>query len=244
MTRRNWIIAGSGAAIVVVAGLSWLLFFRDDSLPPFTLQDAVNATTPGSAASGPDGVTTTGPGSSSSPLLPGAIWTIDQGGTEAGYRIQEELAGIGGNTAVGRTSDVTGSFRLSGSTVDVVSITVNMASLVSDDSQRDRQLRSRGLQTNDFPSASFTLTTPIELGTAPRVGEAVSVAANGALALHGVTRDVLVALDAQFLDAGSIVIVGSVEIMLSDYGIEAPTGFKVLTVADVGEFEFTLRFVA
>jgi len=70
------------------------------------------------------------------------------------------------------------------------------------------------------------------------------VVANGALTLHGTTRDIAIALDAQFVDDASIVVVGSVEITLADFGIEAPTGFSVLSVDDVGVFEFQLRFVA
>ena len=38
-------------------------------------------------------------------------------GSFVGYRVQEQLAGIGAHTAVGRTSNVTGSFTLQGTTV-------------------------------------------------------------------------------------------------------------------------------
>ena len=156
---------------------------------------------------------------------------------------RSQLAGIGTNTAVGRTSEVTGRFRLSGSVVDVVTVTIDMSTLVSDDSRRDRELRTRGLETNKFPEATFSLATPIDLGRVPALGETVSVFANGTMTLHGTTRDIVVALDAQFIDDETIV-VGSVEITLADFGIEAPTGFSVLSVDDVGVFEFQLRFVA
>lgn len=245
MTRRNWILAGSGGGVVLVALIAWLLVFNDDAPPPLTLDDALattaSAATPAPAAPAPD---PSNPMTTTVDLAEVGLWSVDRDGSVAGYRIQEELGGIGTNTAVGRTSEVTGSFRLSGSVVDVVTIAVDMSTLVSDDSRRDRQLRTRGLETNNFPEASFTLATPIDLGGVPAVGETVSVVANGALTLHGTTRDTAIALDAQFIDDATIIVVGSVEIVLADFGIEAPTGFSILSVDDVGVFEFQLRFAA
>ena len=39
-----------------------------------------------------------------------------------GYRVQEQLAGIGANKAVGRTPDVSGTLTLSGTTVTAVEV--------------------------------------------------------------------------------------------------------------------------
>ena len=154
------------------------------------------------------------------------------------------MAGIGGATAVGRTSDVVGSLHLTGATIDRVGITVSMTSLRSDEPRRDNALRSRGLETDDFPEAMFELTAPIDLGALPEVGEIVTATAIGNLTLHGVTREVSVLLEAQFTDRDTIVVVGGLEIALVDYDIEAPVGFSVLSIADVGIFEFQLTFAA
>ena len=51
-----------------------------------------------------------------------------------------------------------------------------------------------------------------------------------------------VAIKAQLVDDSTIVVVGSVEVALADYDIEPPTGLGVLTVADVGTFEFQVTF--
>ena len=59
-------------------------------------------------------------------------------------RLQEELVGIGGKTAVGRTPNVTGSITINGTTVPKGTFDVDMASIVD-----LRILRSicRGCQT-------------------------------------------------------------------------------------------------
>ena len=42
-----------------------------------------------------------------------------------------------------------------------------MTTLQSDESRRDERLRTDGLQTDQFPTATFTLTKPIEVGSVP-----------------------------------------------------------------------------
>jgi len=73
---------------------------------------------------------------------------------------------------------------------------------------------------------------------------AIQTVASGTLTLHGVSRSVAISLEAQLLDESTIVVVGAVEVVLTDYGIEAPVGFSVLSVAEVGLFEFQLTFKA
>ena len=119
-----------------------------------------------------------------------------------------------------------------------------MTTLRSDRSQRDGQLRTRGLQTSQFPEATFVLDEPIELESVPAVGEVITATANGTLTLHGVSRQVAVTLEAQLTDSATIVVVGGTEVVLADYDIDPPTGFTVLSIADAGLFEFQLTFRA
>ncbi len=176
-------------------------------------------------------------------MLDGA-WTLDPEGSIVGYRIEEELASIGGATAVGRTSEVVGSLSFEGESIVGVDVTVDMTTLQSDRSQRDTQLRTRGLQTSQFPEASFVLDEPIVLDSVPEVGEVISATANGTLTLHGVSRQVEVMLEAQLTDSATIVVVGATEVFLEDYDINPPTGFTVLSIEDSGLFEFQLTFRA
>ena len=63
----------------------------------------------------------------------------------------------------------------------------------------------------------------------------------GDLTLHGVTRSVTIPLDAR-LSGGVITVTGSLPIVFSDYAIEKPTPFIVLSVADGGTMELQLLF--
>jgi polyisoprenoid-binding protein YceI len=247
MRQRNIVIGAVGIAILLVAGV-WFFFIRSDAPPPASLDDAVAAVTgettlpgnEGEAATGGDSTDTTAP---TAPLenLDGT-WVADQSLSFAGYRIGEELANIGTVTAVGRTSDVEANLTFAGTVISDVTVTVDMTTLQSDRSQRDNALRTRGLETADFPTATFALTEPIDLGTVPTEGESISVSATGDLTLHGVTNSVVLELEGVLVD-GTMIVVGSTEVTLTDYDIEAPTGFSVLTIEEVGTLEVQLAFV-
>ena len=158
-----------------------------------------------------------------------------------GYRVQEQLVGVGGHTAVGRTPKVTGSLTLAGSTVSAVSITADLTVLASDSSQRDDQLRRQAIQTDTFPSATFKLTQPIDLGSLPADGVTVGATATGDLTIHGVTRSVQISLSAQ-RQGGIIAVAGSLPIVFGDYGFAGPSSFAVVSVNDHGTMELHLLF--
>ena len=158
-----------------------------------------------------------------------------------GYRVQEQLASIGANVAVGRTPNVSGTMSIDGSTVTAVSITADLTTLKSNDDRRDGQLSHQGIETSQFPTATFKLTSPIALGSVPADGTAVKVTATGDLTLHGQTKSVQIALQAK-LSNGVIVVTGSLPITFSDFGITAPNSFAVLSVADNGTMELQLFF--
>jgi len=117
-------------------------------------------------------------------------WTIDHSigsfdydaadfsGSWVGYRAQEELVGIGGTEAVGRTPDVDGSITLAGTQITAADLTADLTTLRSDQSMRDGQLSMQGVQTAQFPTATFVLTQPIELGSIPAEGTPISVEAS------------------------------------------------------------------
>lgn len=82
-------------------------------------------------------------------------WTAGSG-SEAGYRVDEILFGQNA-TAVGRTSGVEGEMTISGTTVEAATVTVDMASVSSDESRRDNQFRGRIMAVGTYPTATFTL---------------------------------------------------------------------------------------
>ena len=159
----------------------------------------------------------------------------------AGYRVEEELAGVGANTAVGRTPDVEGTLTISGNRITDVSISVDMTTLESDNDMRDRAIRTRGLETGRFPTATFELTEPITVANQPAEGEKIEIQANGDLTLHGVTKGVTIPIEA--LGSGErITIVSNFDVALANYGMERPTTARVLSVAKTGTVEMQLHF--
>ena len=167
-------------------------------------------------------------------------WTLSGQGTSfVGYRIGEELANIGTTTAVGRTSDIEATLEFDGVMITSVNIVADLRTLTSDQSFRDGALRTRGIESDTHPFATFVLVQPIPIATLPSGEETLSVTVDGTLDLHGVTNPVSIDLQGQFVD-GLVVVVGSTEIALADYDIEPPTGFRVLSIDDVGIMEFQI----
>jgi len=158
-----------------------------------------------------------------------------------GYRVDETLAGNKANTAVGRTPNVTGTLTLDGTKITAVDVAADLTTLQSDDQRRDRQLGEPAIQTGQFPQATFKLTSPIDLGSAPANGQTMTATATGELTLHGVTKTVQVPIQAQ-LSGDVVTVVGSIPIAFADYSIQPPTSFAILSVEDHGTMELQLHF--
>jgi polyisoprenoid-binding protein YceI len=165
----------------------------------------------------------------------------DFSGSWVGYRAQEELVGIGGNTAVGRTPDVSGSITLAGTTLSAADLAADLTTLRSDDSLRDGQLGRQGVQTDQFPTATFVLTQPIELATLPAENVAFDVTAVGDLTIHGVTKNVSIPLSG--IRSGDIVgVTGTLTFPWSDFGMDRPQSMKVVSLADDVTMELQVFF--
>ena len=179
MNRRNLLIGGIGAVVVLV-GAVWFFFLRSDAPPPATLEDAVAAVT--STTEAPAAEPEEAPAETIAPPTTEAAregldgtWTVDQNLSFVGYRIDEELANLGSVTAVGRTSEIQASLDYAGTSVSSLSVTVDMTTLESDRSLRDNAMSTRGLETNTFPEASFLLTESFDLGAVPVDGRTFGV---------------------------------------------------------------------
>jgi polyisoprenoid-binding protein YceI len=239
-SRTQRIIAAAVVLVVVVGFAGWWFVLRDDAPEEASIDDASETL---EQASGDDASETGGDADSVE-----GTWTVDPSvgsfddfsGTYAGYRVEEELAGIGATTAVGRTPDVTGEITIEGDQVTAGSFEVDMTTLQSDQDRRDNAIRGRGLETDAFPTATFEITEPVELpeGIAT-AGGSVPFVATGDLTLHGVTNEVTVDFDAEVAN-GTIAIVGQAPISLPDYDIEAPTNAVALSIDDNGTLEFQL----
>jgi polyisoprenoid-binding protein YceI len=213
-------------AVVIVGGLVTIHLVEGGSKAKLALPTVTTTVAPaGSTAS-------------NGPVVVDGVWNIASGST-AGYRIQENLFGVS-NTAVGRTSAVTGSFTISGTTVTAGNFSVDLTKVTSDRSERDGQFQGRIMDTADFPTATFKLTSPIDLTTLPLNGVQLTKSATGDLMLHGVTKSVTFTLTAQ-RNGSQIQVAGSVPITFSDYNIANPSGGPA-TTGNTGSMEFLLNF--
>ena len=267
--RKPWVIVAAVVAILVVAaGVGTWWYLRDDAPEAVDLEAAARSldstsdasatteaqpatTAAGSATTAATASTaaTTAAGGSASTTVAGT-WNVDTSvgefsfedstGTFVGFRVEEELSGIGATTAVGRTPVVAGSITFDGTSLTAATIEADMTKITTNDRRRDDRVQD-ALATGQFPTATFTLTSPIDLGEAVNTGAATSVQATGDLTIHGVTTPVTMPLEAQVV-GDTVVVVGSLDIALSTYGVEAPRAPVVVSVSDQATIELQLFF--
>jgi polyisoprenoid-binding protein YceI len=244
--RRLWRSkAGKiGIGVVVVAVLAvtvgpfvYINFIRDDAPDRLSFADvpaAADSSDDGDAA--PSTTSAGGSGASASDSDVSGTWAVTTG-SQVGYRVQEIL--FGQNTeGVGRTSDVTGTVTIDGTTVTDATFEADMTTVESDESRRDSQFRGRIMDTDNFPTATFVLTEPITLEAIPEDLAETTTTASGELTLRGTTKPVTIDLVAR-RNGATIEITGSLTIVFDEWGIPNPSNAAVST-EDEGELELLL----
>ena len=190
------------------------------------------------------------------------VWIIDReigvfdeacltevcGSSFVGFRIDEELVGIGGKTVVGRTPDVSAQFTINGSEIVSSSegnrptVTVDMTTLITDDASRNNAIKRQAIETSKFPEASLVITESIDFSSATDLEAGFTTEIFVDLTIHGVTRQETIEVTASF-DGSRILVFGNLgPILLSDYEIEKPRSAVVLSVEDNALMEFQLFF--
>jgi polyisoprenoid-binding protein YceI len=251
---RNRLVAIVAVAVLAVAVGGFVVYdqvLRGDSTAALSLPTAAPSSATSSATSTPAAAGSTQPAASSTTTATAGgdvagTWAV-AAGSQAGYRVREQLANLPAESdAVGRTDQVTGSITLetNGSTTSLTAgtITVDTTSITSNESRRDNRLRNEGLETDTYPTATFTLTQPVEIPAAALTGTPSDITLVGDLELHGVTKSVSIPAQAQLVD-GTIQVAGSLGFPLSDFGITAPNiGGFIVSIADDGTLEFLVNF--
>jgi hypothetical protein len=74
--------------------------------------------------------------------------------------------------------------------VTAVDVEVDLTTLDSDSDRREGALRTRGLESARFPTATFNLTEPMSLPAGLTDGERATLSATGDLTIHGVSNEV------------------------------------------------------
>jgi polyisoprenoid-binding protein YceI len=156
-----------------------------------------------------------------------------------GYRVKEVIVAQS-TEGVGRTSAVMGTLKIAGEQVTEAEFSVDMTTLKSDSSRRDKQVNTRILDTATYPTATFTLKQPITLTPEALAGSDLTTQATGTLTLRGVTKDIELTLIARLAN-DVIEVNGSIEIIFADWSIPDPS-ISAIVVEDRGQLEFLLRF--
>lgn len=250
--RRRWwllliaLIAAVGIGVVVVPYV--YIHFINDPAPRLTF-DNRDKERAGGASTDTTSTDTTSTGATSAEAsstgndATDGNWIVASPSV-AGYRVKETLNGQS-SEGVGRTGTVDGRFTLSGAEVTASEFNVDLSTLKSDENRRDKQVRTRLLETDEFPVATFVLDQPIALGSIPADGVLVTATANGTLSLHGVEKPV--ALDVQARRNGATIeVLATTLLTFADFGIEDPSVSPFVSVGKTGtlEVQLTLRRAA
>jgi polyisoprenoid-binding protein YceI len=237
------LVLGLAALALVVGGYAIFQQFLagDDvarlTLPPVSAQPTASdgaTTDPGATA---DATSGTGPATAAD--LAGA-WTIADGSV-VGYRVRERLGGVSALTdAVGRTSAVAGSATLEADgaalTVTSASFEADLTQLTSDDGRRDNRIKSIGLESDRFPTATFVLAEAVDVPVEALAGTTVTVTLTGDLTIHGVTKRVSIPGQAR-LNGDRIEIVGALTFPFADFGMTPPDVGGFVQVEDDATLE-------
>jgi hypothetical protein len=228
-TKRGTVFAiGASLVLVVVAALAlvYFLLFPTSSPKPFSLASATAAT----------------PVSSGTRLT--GRWTVASGSV-AGYRVREKLGFLPAQSdAVGRTSAITGKATVTETTgavtVSAASFTVAVNTLKSDRSMRDQRIHTIGLQSDQYPTATFKLSTPVTLPASALTGHVVHVSATGVFNIHGTSKRETVPLQMSLSDS-AIQAVGSLTFPWSEFNMTAPSVGGFVNVTNKATMEFDLH---
>jgi polyisoprenoid-binding protein YceI len=228
MRRRwKWLIGGVVVLIVIAAAGPYIyIHFIEGPAPPKLSLPTSHATT-----------TEAGSGSGTTATVINGTFHVGSG-SEAGYRVDEVLVGQHA-TAVGRTSKIWGSVTIADDTVTAGTFSVDMASVVSDQSQRNAQFDGRIMNVASYPTSNLKLTTPIALGTVAPTGSKKIYPASGVLTMHGVTKTVHFSLTAERTVDGAYVL-ADLPIRFSEWNISNPSVGGLVTTADSGTLEVLL----
>ena len=166
-------------------------------------------------------------------LASGPHYAVVAERSEAAYRARETFVSRGApSDAVGTTRAMTGEIQLDADGIPrgrILSITIDLRTLTSDQPRRDAFVRSNTLNTDQFPFAAFHSTEsagPVSY----RSGDEVTFQIPGVMTIRGQDRPIVWDARAR-LDESTLMGSASSRIRLTDFGLEPPR-LAVLSVED------------
>jgi polyisoprenoid-binding protein YceI len=233
MNRVGKLVVGGVVLVALLAaGGWWLLSSRgSDSPAPAALGNAPPATT------GQPGSTRTASGGT----VQGTWKVQDGGGSFVGYRVRSSPSSSRRTTRSAAPRRSRAACWSRATSWRPASIQADLTQLRSDQSRRDNAIRQQGLQSDQFPTATFQLAEPIALPAGLARGQTVKADAKGRLTLHGTSRDVTLPLEGRW-NGDTIQVAGALKIAMTDYGIQPPRLGPVVSIDDTATMEVQLVF--
>ena len=215
----RFLLGAVAVLVVVTAGVAagWWFFVREDN----RLATAVPA------------VPTELRQALRTPSAPGGAlaFRIVPANSEAAYFADEKLASLPlPSTAKGSTHDITGTLFLTPDGLEIDAsqqsqFTVNLTTLTSDKSQRDRRVQNQALQTGQYPKATFTAKSVTGYDPAKAAGDEQSLKLTGTMDLHGVQDEITWDVKAR-REGDVITALATVNVKYADFNI------PILNIAD------------
>ena len=169
------------------------------------------------------------------------VYAIVPEESTARYRVQEELAQIGENEAVGETQAIIGQFGFGedGMPLPCSRFDVDLRTLQSDQAKRDNYLYRNTLEAEKYPLATFVLRAVEGMDAPLQEGQETTLRLIGDLTLRDETK--LVAWEAK-VSLVDEALTGTAATMfeMSDFGIEAPSVPVVLSLDETIRLEVDL----
>jgi len=127
--------------------------------------------------------------------------------------------------------------------VTKASFTVNMASVVSDQSMRNAQFDGRIMDVSEYPTAKFVLTEPISLASGLVTGSSKQYTATSTLTVHGVTKSVTFPVSVEVTSGAAVYVLADVPIVFANWDISNPSIAGFVTTQSSGTLEVLLHLV-
>jgi polyisoprenoid-binding protein YceI len=220
LPKLKFIVAGVVAlAVLGVVALVAITLLRDDDPDLKTEAPSIPAADGGATPAAST------PVASATPTAGVFRFVVDQSGSEVKYVVREKLARLPvSSDAVGTTKTITGEINLTpqGLAPGTQSkFSVDLRTLRTDESLRDRFVRDNVLQTGRFPNADFVVESISGFPAGYVEGQEVSLTMRGTLTVKGVSKPVEWTVKAR--RAGdTLSAIADTDFMMSDFGITPP----------------------
>ena len=161
----------------------------------------------------------------------------DSNTTSVGFTFFEILPSDRRETS-GSTQSVEGWATIEQGSVQAGEIVVDMTDVSTDNERRDINVRNKIFHTNEYPTATFSITEPVDVSEVPGDGTPGKVTLAGEMEIRGETRPLSHEFDI-LRDGDRVIVSGDVDINRNEYGVESPE-FVAAKIDDTGQLNIRL----